>query len=390
MMKKAVAVLLCSVLIISLGACQKTGSNNSESSVLEDVESVTTDSLPADAETMEEVLLALAITSQQSGEKYAVWNSTYFWTACSWLISLDYEQDESASEKNGEITIPADDAKKYANALFGAYDGNTKELPEVPENLDFVSLDQENNTYVLEKQPVDGLAFIVSSCTDYHNGICQIKGTLSGDEGKLGEFTADMQETSFEGMDNPIYNYMIISLKMNINYDPKTDSQDVQQTDDSSSQTDASGSGQQTSSGKNDASSSQGKQDTSVDKTQDQSSSSSQNSDADKEQTATEEDTSDDEETGSSINKDEALSLIEKRYGANGETDPETGNIISYRYIGVAVVNGKNYYNYSMNWILSDGNGGGRSSYLTNLFVSLDDGSIHEGSQGGSGGWQFN
>lgn len=390
-MKKAAAVFLCSVLVMSLGACQKAETDVAGSSISENAESVTTDRLPADAETMEEVLLSLAVTSQQSGDKYAVWDSTYFWTACSWLISLDYDQDENASEKDGKITIPADDARKYANALFGAYDGNTKELPDLPETLDFVSLDKDSDSYVFEKQSADGLAFIINTCTDYHNGICRINGTLSGDEGRLGEFTADMQETSFEGMDSPIYNYMITSFKMNVNYDPQIQEQNVQKTDESSEQTDTSSdrTQQQTPSGQNTGSDSQDQTDTDSDQTQQHDTSSGQTSD-DQVQTPSSGDTSgDDDISGASVTREQALALIEKRYGANGEVDPESGNVISYRYLGVVIVNEKNYYNYSMNWILSDGDGGGRSSYLTNLLVSLDDGSIHEGSPGSNGDWKF-
>ncbi|HIZ07775.1 MAG TPA: hypothetical protein IAA08_07570, partial [Candidatus Eubacterium avistercoris] len=88
--------------------------------------------------------------------------------------------------------------------------------------------------------------------------------------------------------------------------------------------------------------------------------------------------------TGKQITKDQAMALVEKQFGANGETDPETGNVNTYAYEGIATVNGSKYYNFRMSWLVED-----HVSYLNNIFVSMDGSQILEGSRGTDGNWEI-
>lgn len=84
---------------------------------------------------------------------------------------------------------------------------------------------------------------------------------------------------------------------------------------------------------------------------------------------------SDSSETGSraSITQDEALSLIEEKYGKNGGTDKSTGNGISYSFEGMELSGGQEYYCFKYSWLVP-GNSGepDRISTIGYIFVSVN------------------
>lgn len=86
------------------------------------------------------------------------------------------------------------------------------------------------------------------------------------------------------------------------------------------------------------------------------------------EEDAAEEDpiTPEDEAAGEDpITPEEGAQVLQKLLG---EEDEATGNLMSYGYEGPYSLNGTDYYNYRVSWLVD----GDHLSYLTNYLVSLD------------------
>ena len=91
----------------------------------------------------------------------------------------------------------------------------------------------------------------------------------------------------------------------------------------------------------------------------------------------------------SDISEADALALVEAKYGNDGETDPDTGNIIGYGYEGITTIDGVDYHNFRMTWLVMNEEGeADHSSYLQNIFVSMDGTQILEGFRGADG-WEI-
>ena len=372
MKKRIVAVLLCGMLAASmLTAC---GNKNTKEDLSVSAEKENTETLenglPKDAQSMEHVLEALAADGYETDSEYAVWNSDYFWNACAYLVNKDGAANGGQETDNG-IQMPEASVKECANALFGAYDGNAKDLPDIPEGMKNVSLDLGTGEYLFAKADTDTWELEVSECTDNQDGTYEITGSLLDAASKepAADFSASMQGTSYEASEDAHYHYMITTFEITQRYE--IGSQDQQKPQEpSDNEGDTAG---DTDTG-NTGDSQSG--DTSSDK-----GSSGDSSDTSKDQTGTSQNTGN---TGKQITKEEAMALVEKQFGANGETDPETGNVNTYAYEGTATVNGTKYYNFRMSWLVED-----HVSYLNNIFVSMDGSQILEGSRGADGNWEI-
>ena len=62
---------------------------------------------------------------------------------------------------------------------------------------------------------------------------------------------------------------------------------------------------------------------------------------------------------------EEGVAILEKQLGA---VDEATGNVMSYGYEGPLTLDGVDYYNYRVSWLVD----GDHLSYLTNYLVSTD------------------
>lgn len=362
MKKKTVAVLLCTVLAASmLSACGKKESEQETSvSSQEEQKETLENGLPADAETMEHVLQALAVTSYETGSDYAVWDDTYFWNVCGYLINED-GISAGAEEKDDSIVMSQDSVKEYANALFGAYDGNVKDLPDIPETMENVSFDETAGEYTFQKTDTEEFELEVNSCIDNQDGTYEITGTLSSASGEkpAADFTAGMQETSYEGKQDLIYHYMVTTFEITQKYSDDQQEQTDTEENDQDNNTD--------SSQPDDNNSQNGNSQNQESQDQDSQNNSSQGNNS-----------------GKQISKDQALALVEKEFGADGEEDPSTGYVNTYGYEGTTTINGKKYYNFRMSWLVED-----HVSYLNNIFVSMDGSEILEGGKGSDGGWEI-
>ena len=65
------------------------------------------------------------------------------------------------------------------------------------------------------------------------------------------------------------------------------------------------------------------------------------------------------------ITREEGAAILEKQLGA---VDEATGNVMSYGYEGPLTLDGVDYYNYRVSWLVD----GDHLSYLTNYLVSTD------------------
>lgn len=89
------------------------------------------------------------------------------------------------------------------------------------------------------------------------------------------------------------------------------------------------------------------------------------------------------------ISEEEALALVEQLYGEGGQADAETGNIITYSLESLENLDGTTYYNFRMAWLVMNEDGvPDHSSYLNNVFVSLDGSEILDVSMNSDGVWE--
>ena len=65
-----------------------------------------------------------------------------------------------------------------------------------------------------------------------------------------------------------------------------------------------------------------------------------------------------------SITPEEGVAILESQLGT---VDEATGNAMSYGYEGTLTLDGVDYYNYRVSWLVE-----GHLSYLTNYLVSTD------------------
>lgn len=70
------------------------------------------------------------------------------------------------------------------------------------------------------------------------------------------------------------------------------------------------------------------------------------------------------------ITPEEGAAILEDRFGTEDEL---TGNIMSYGYEDTITLDGVDYYNYRISWLVDD-----HMSYLTNYLVSLDGKTVQE------------
>lgn len=65
------------------------------------------------------------------------------------------------------------------------------------------------------------------------------------------------------------------------------------------------------------------------------------------------------------ITPEEGAAILEEQLGT---VDAATGNVMSYGYDGTVTIDGVDYYNYRVSWLVD----GDHMSYLTNYLVSAD------------------
>lgn len=363
MKKKIAAIIICGALAATLVSCQKKETNpdiSAGGSSEQEETNKSENGMPEESESMNHVMLALAMTGEDTGKEYAVWDGTYFWTACTYLIGEDGAMSAGAEEKDGKLILTEDDVREAANALFAAYDGNRKALPEIPEDFDAVTYDSETEQYIFQEKEITDREVVVNNCVDNGDGTYEIKVSVtdSTDKEPVADYSVGMQNTSYEGSGKPLYHYMITTFEETKSYDDGSGDND-------SDKTDSAGGQDQT---KPDSGSGNGTED---------------KGDGDNQQKPS--------NPGKKISREEALALAEDGIGKDGTADPDTGNIYSFGFEEMTKIDGVEYYNFRLSWLVVDESGNAdHSSYLTNIFVSTDGSSVKQGSRGTDGNWEFN
>jgi len=82
------------------------------------------------------------------------------------------------------------------------------------------------------------------------------------------------------------------------------------------------------------------------------------------------------------ISVEEARKMLEDKYGTE---DVDTGYPYSYGYDSKVTIDGQDYYNFRMTWLVDNDH----MSYLTNMFVATDGSAIYSGASDGNGGWEL-
>lgn len=93
------------------------------------------------------------------------------------------------------------------------------------------------------------------------------------------------------------------------------------------------------------------------------------------------EDTSENNSDDGTITIEQAEQML---YDEFGTEDVDTGYHYTFTYESTDTVDGAEYYNFRMTWLVED-----HSSYLTNMFVSTDGSKIYSGASDGDGGWEL-
>ena len=367
MKKKIAAIIVCGALAASLVSCQKKEDNpdvSAAGSSEQETSGKSENGMPEESDSMNHVMLALAMAGEETGKEYAVWDGTYFWTACTYLISEDGAMSAGAEEKDGTLVLTEDDVREAANALFAAYDGNRKALPDIPEDFTAVAYDSETEQYTFEKKDAKDWEVVVNSCGDHEDGTYEIQASVvSGTKQEpVADYSVGMQDTSYEGTGKPLYHYMITTFDQTKSYEKGSGDTG---SNDESDKTDTAGGQEQTGTDNNSGTGADNNDNTN-----------SQQKPSN---------------TGKKISQEEALALAENGIGKDGATDPETGNIYSFGFEGMTKIDGVEYYNFRLSWLVVDESGNAdHSSYLTNIFVSADGSSVKQGSRGTDGSWEFN
>ncbi len=355
MKKRVIALLLCAAVAASMTACNKKEEtppvSNQESEDPKEEETYA-NGMPKDSDTMNQVMLALALAQEETGKTYAVWDESYFWTACAYLLEENGSLGEGSEKKDGLISLTEDDVREAANALFAAYDGNRKELPAFPEDFDRVTFDEASERYLVKAQDMsEDKELVVENCTDHQDGTYTIQASVmfSEDEEPAADYEISMQESSYTASRQPVYAYMITTFDQKSTYEPQEE--DPQEPSDPETP---------------EASKPNGNIEG--------------NDPADKPSEKPEKPSQ-----GNKITLQEALALAGKKFGVHGQVDPEVGNIYDYKIKDMTKIDGKEYYHFDFGWYVVDDEGNPDHRFrIGHVFVSADGKTVARGEQSGN------
>lgn len=356
MKKRVIALLLCAAVAAAMTACNKKEEtppvSNQESEDTKEEETYA-NGMPKDSDTMNQVMLALALAQEETGKTYAVWDETYFWTACAYLLEENGSLGEGSNEKDGMISLTEDDVREAANALFAAYDGNRKELPAFPENFDRVTFDDASDRYLVKARDMSGeKELMVENCTDQKDGTYTIQASviLSEEEDPVAEYEISMQESSYTASKQPVYAYMITTFDQKASYEPEEEDP----------------------------------QEPSVPETPE---TEKPNGNIEGNETENTEEPSEKPEKpsqGNKITQQEALALAGKKFGVQGQADPEVGNIYDYKFKEMIKIDGTEYYHFDFGWYVLDDDGNPDHRFrIGHVFVSTDGNTVARGEENG-------
>lgn len=353
MRRSWIGLLLAGVMIVSLCGCgirvKKTEDDKKEKTVetstlapeatTEDMDQTQGLILPENFDNMENTMLALAVQHYVNGYSYYGTDtqgkdSDAFFASMAVLTSLMEKSGEGsgAEEKDGYYYITEDSFNMYATALFADY-GTNLETPEIPEDNDFVTRDDDTDTIGFIKGETQ-MDIHILSCVEEGDSY-RISVELLSDQSSVASYEFLVGPSAFEG-ENNLFAYSVkemIPLEIEgeeYNFDKNTEDQPEETAS------------------------------TAEEETQDPSS----DVDSDDEETA-----SDYESNGETISKEEAKKKAEEDYG-KGE----------YTYDGTEKIGEKDYYKYKT----TDSEGNSKD-----VLISTDGQDSVSGTKNEDGSWSL-
>lgn len=366
---KWLAVLLAAILVFALGGCSssKDSGNNSNSgsagskvasetateAATEDTASQTEESyaapdvvLPDNFDNMIYPIEALMVEEYSKGQGYypESGEADSFWYSMAVLTSL--MENESAYgdgiEKDSYYYLQENTTDMYASVLYYQYAKGGMEFPEIPDDDQYVTYDDEQGMYGFVKGDVGSLTPYITEVLD-NTITAQLRDSETGEV--KATYEIELQDTLFEGDDNH-FAYTVSSVQ------EKTDDSSVDFGEKSTENTSETGTTQ------NDS----------------QTGTTASTEDSTAQENATEDnsgDTTEKQNTESSgISQSDALGLAKDYYGDDAD----------YSYKETVTVGDKDYYDFSVK---------GEDISSTDVLVSTDGEDVIGGTKNNDGSWSF-
>lgn len=345
-LKRLQAVFIAGVLAFSLCACgsskdaKNTGKDNPAEATTQAREDGVAKGvvLPEQFDNMIYPLEALMVEDLSKGYDYYSGETEdgeedSFWFSLAVLTSLMEEQSAFGDgvEKDSHYYLKEDTMEMYVSALYDAFSKGDLEYPEIPDDDEYVTYDDEKEMYGFIKGDIGTLTAFITDCEkdgDDYILTVQLKDSETGKVRGTYEFT--LVNSSYDGEDN-YFHYSVASMEKteddSYNFDEdeapeKASTEDSSETEEETEETDTD-----------------------------------------------EKDDADSEETGS-LSQDEAKEKAKEYYGDDAE----------YSFKDKVTVGDKEYYDFSVK-------GDGISA--TDVLVSVDGDDMIGGTRNDDGSWSF-
>lgn len=174
-------------------------------------------SIPAEAGSMLEIAHALSLCESDMETSYNSTDNTFFWNATAYLIAGYGMQSAAANiDEEGNLSLPSSTVKEYACAIFSDFNGNTDELPAIPENVTAISYEDSTDSYSVGAGGFSSTKVNTYKCTQnedssYTLGI-ELEVNDETDSEKLGKWEMTIIPSTYTGSGHPLFNYTVTSF----------------------------------------------------------------------------------------------------------------------------------------------------------------------------------
>lgn len=366
--KKAAAICLSAAMAVSLAACgnsKKADTNTKKSKASEEKTTEVVKKskydyvkdgveIPKNFDNMIYPLTALATQAYANDLPYYAEDqdsSKSFWFSMAVLTSEMYDNASKKLElrHTGKYVYPTSDTTDMlASSLYADYGKGEIEFPEVGDDNQFATYDDDNDLYGFILGSINDLKVEITDCkekgSDYDLTLEVYKGDSEDPEGT---YEAVLEDSTYDGDADNVFAYSVKAFGDEGEVD--TEDSDEEDSESTGSTTDFS-------------------------QTSDENSDEDDTTEEDEDTTKDYSDTEDDEDSSSSslsnITQSDAKGLAEDSYGSDYD----------YSYKGSVKVGGKEYYDFSVS---------GSDSDISDVLVSKDGEDVVGGSKNSDGTWSL-
>lgn len=173
--------------------------------------------IPPEAGSMLEIAHALALCESDMETSYSSTDTSFFWNATAYLIAGYGMQSAAASiDEEGNLSLPSSAVKEYASAIFSEFNGNSDNLPDIPENVTAISYDADTDSYSVG---AGGFSSTKINCIDciangetYYNLTVELEVNDESEPQKLGKWEMTIIPSTYNGSGHPLFNYTVASF----------------------------------------------------------------------------------------------------------------------------------------------------------------------------------